>query len=132
MQKVLQKDILLRQTRESAGKEESGVQLLRSEEEKDSTGKKILLTSLSVTYTDARSRRDTDPTPNASNPHQPQDQTQLRLQPPQPRRACQAEEELRGIALDEEPHIFANELWEDIFNDGARGFGYVNAVLLRA
>jgi hypothetical protein len=49
MQKVLQKDILLRQTRKSAGEEETRVQLLRSEEEKDSTGKEILLTPLPVT-----------------------------------------------------------------------------------
>jgi hypothetical protein len=48
MQKVFPKDILLRQTRKSAGNEEGGVQLLRSEEEKDSTGKKDILTSLQI------------------------------------------------------------------------------------
>ena len=111
MQKVLQKDILLRQTRESAGKEESGVQLLRSEEEKDSTGKKILLTSLSVTYTDARSRRDTDPTPNASkHPSAPRPNSATSATPTTPPDVSITEEEHRGIAVNEGSYVFVDEL----------------------
>jgi len=42
MQKVFQEDVLLRQTRESAGEEEGGVQFLRSEGEIPLTEKEIL------------------------------------------------------------------------------------------
>ena len=44
MPKVLTKDLLLRQTRQSTDNEEDGVRLLGPEEEKDTPGKKTLLT----------------------------------------------------------------------------------------
>jgi hypothetical protein len=54
MQKVLSKDILLRQTRQSTTNEARSVQLLRPEEEEDTKGKKDLLTSPPVIHTDCK------------------------------------------------------------------------------
>ena len=119
MQKILQEDVLLRQTRKSAGKEKGGVQFLRSEEENPSTRKKILLTSISATYTP--SRRDTDSTPSASkHSSAPRPNSATSATSTTPPDVSITEEEHRGIAVNEGSYVFVDELWEGIFNDGAR------------